>query len=79
MSQDSDGSNTSQGAGTPQGPQGAAEGSPDTAEGTPGPAEGAASLSPLRLDAVAAAAADDLEQRLHRALGNQHPPKGNLQ
>ncbi|XP_063360824.1 uncharacterized protein LOC134649953 isoform X2 [Cydia amplana] len=37
---------------------------------------GAGSLSPQRLDAAAAAAADDLEQRLHRELANAHLPKG---
>ncbi|XP_063532750.1 uncharacterized protein LOC134743270 isoform X2 [Cydia strobilella] len=39
-------------------------------------ASGAGSLSPQRLDAAAAAAADDLEQRLHRELANTHLPKG---
>ncbi|XP_061709661.1 uncharacterized protein LOC133519635 isoform X2 [Cydia pomonella] len=39
-------------------------------------ASGAGSLSPQRLDAAAAAAADDLEQRLHRELANAHLPKG---
>ncbi|XP_047986683.1 cell surface glycoprotein 1-like isoform X2 [Leguminivora glycinivorella] len=52
------------------------------AEGEPaGPewsseSSGAGSLSPQRLDAAAAAAVDDLEQRLHRELTNTHLPKG---
>lgn len=37
---------------------------------------GAASLSPQRLDAAAQAAADELEQRLHRELAADHMPKG---
>ncbi|KAH9642876.1 hypothetical protein HF086_005158 [Spodoptera exigua] len=37
---------------------------------------GAASLSPQRLDQAAQAAADDLEQRLHRELAASHLPKG---
>ncbi|XP_075970184.1 SET domain-containing protein upSET isoform X2 [Anticarsia gemmatalis] len=37
---------------------------------------GAGSLSPQRLDAAAAAAADELEQRLHRELTASHMPKG---
>ncbi|XP_049865673.1 uncharacterized protein LOC126366573 isoform X2 [Pectinophora gossypiella] len=37
---------------------------------------GAGSLSPQRLDAAAAAAVDDLEQRLHRELSASHTPKG---
>lgn len=39
---------------------------------------GAASLSPQRLDQAAQAAADDLEQRLHRELAASHLPKGDL-
>lgn len=38
---------------------------------------GAGSLSPQRLDAAAAAAADELEQRLHRELAASHLPKGH--
>ncbi|XP_047020103.1 uncharacterized protein LOC124630307 isoform X2 [Helicoverpa zea] len=37
---------------------------------------GAASLSPQRLDLAAQAAADELEQRLHRELTADHAPKG---
>lgn len=37
-----------------------------------------AGLSPQRLDAAAQAAADELEQRLHRDLSATHLPKGNL-
>ncbi|XP_072940916.1 uncharacterized protein upSET isoform X2 [Epargyreus clarus] len=37
---------------------------------------GAGSLSPQRLDAAAAAAVDDLEQRLHKDLSTSHLPKG---
>lgn len=37
---------------------------------------GAASMSPQRLDAAVAAAADELEQRLHRELSASHMPKG---
>ncbi|XP_037299079.1 uncharacterized protein LOC115450695 isoform X2 [Manduca sexta] len=48
--------------------------------GEPGPewssSSGGASLSPQRLDAAAAAAADDLEQRLHKELAADHLPKG---
>lgn len=36
-----------------------------------------AGLSPQRLDAAAQAAADELEQRLHRDLSATHLPKGN--
>lgn len=37
-----------------------------------------AALSPQRLDAAAQAAADELEQRLHRELVADHLPKGML-
>lgn len=37
---------------------------------------GAASLSPQRLDLAAQAAADELEQRLHRELAASQTPKG---
>lgn len=39
---------------------------------------GAASLSPQRLDLAAQAAADELEQRLHRELAADHLPKGEI-
>ncbi|XP_073951286.1 uncharacterized protein isoform X2 [Choristoneura fumiferana] len=58
------------------------EASPAEGGAEPGPewssessASGGASLSPQRLDAAAAAAADDLEQRLHRELTATHLPK----
>ncbi|CAB3228047.1 unnamed protein product [Arctia plantaginis] len=56
----------------------------ETGDGVPGEggvewsseSSGAGSLSPQRLDAAAAAAADELEQRLHRELAASHLPKG---
>ncbi|XP_052751211.1 uncharacterized protein LOC113511814 isoform X2 [Galleria mellonella] len=56
------------GEGEGAGPEGGPEWSSESS--------GAASLSPQRLEAAAAQAADDLEQRLHRELSSSHALKG---
>lgn len=66
--------------------EGGANEANDAGDGVPGEggvewsseSSGAGSLSPQRLDACAAAAAVELEQRLHRELTASHLPKGML-